>query len=43
MSALIAVATLLVCIKADNEIVSLAVLCIAGLWGLFKIMTERSY
>lgn len=41
MSALIAIVTLMVCVKADNEIVSLIALCIASLWGVYKLIEER--
>lgn len=43
MPVLIGLIVLSVLVQADNEIVSLAVLCVAGLWGLFKIMTEKGY
>ena len=38
MPVLIGIVVLSVLVRADNEVVSLAVLCIAASWGFIKMM-----
>lgn len=32
-----------VCLKAGNEILTLIALCMAGLWVLFYLMSQKGY
>ena len=43
MPVLIGIVVTSVLVKADNEIVTLAALCVLTAWGLFKIMSEKGY
>lgn len=43
MPVLIGAVVLSVLVKADNEIVTLAALCVLTAWGLFKIMSQKGY
>ena len=43
MPVLIGIVTLSVLVKADNEIVTLAALCVFTAWGLFKLMSQKGY
>lgn len=43
MPVLVGFVVLSVLVKADNEIVTLAALCVITAWGLFKIMSEKGY
>lgn len=43
MPVLVGFVVLSVLVKADNEIATLAALCVLAAWGLFKIMSQKGY
>jgi len=43
MPVLVGAVVLSVLVKADNEIVTLAALCVLTAWGLFKLMSQKGY
>ena len=43
MKKVVCLVSTFVCLKAGNEILTLIALCLAGLWVLFYLMSQKGY